>query len=105
MPPLEALVEAYADALRSKERGADVAALCRAGLPHFDLFSSVGYFRIASICRGVYSRAKMGTASSAIAPSTGALETSTAKLPPDTTSAQRSRTSDSVSAFKAAAAW
>ena len=73
VPPLEDLVEAYADALRSKERGADVAALCKAGLPHFDLFSSVGYFRIASICRGVYSRAKMGTASSANAAAVGAL--------------------------------
>ena len=73
VPPLEDLVGAYAEKLRAEARGNEIAALCRAGLPHFDLFSSVGYFRIASICRGVYSRAKMGTASSANAAAVGAL--------------------------------
>jgi len=73
VPPLEVLVNAYADALKEQDRGADVAKLCRAGLPYFDLFSSVGYFRIASICRGVYARAKAGTASSANAAAVGAL--------------------------------
>ena len=73
VPPLEDLVGAYAEKLRGEARGNEIAALCKAGLPHFGLFSSVGYFRIASICRGVYSRAKMGTASSANAAAVGAL--------------------------------
>ena len=54
VPPLEDLVDAYAEKPRSKERGSDVAALCRAGLPRFDYSRAWATSASASICRGVF---------------------------------------------------
>ena len=73
VPPLGDMVAAYASALSDDARGAELRKLVDAGLPHFDLFSAVCYFRIASIVRGVYARAKGGTASSSNAEAVGAL--------------------------------
>ena len=64
-----AAVAAGADADRTKR----LQSLFAAAAPHFDLFTSVCYFRIASICRGVYARSKGGNASSANADAVGAL--------------------------------
>jgi len=73
VPPLEAVVSAYARAIPQGARGDELSKLLAAGLPHFDLFSAVCYFRAASIVRGVYAREKAGTASASNAEAVGAL--------------------------------
>lgn len=48
--------------------------------PHWLLFCSVAYFRVAAICQGVYARSKAGQASAANAGAVGALATTTADI-------------------------
>jgi len=48
--------------------------------PHWLLFCSVAYFRIAAICQGVYARSKKGQASAANAGAIGALATTCADI-------------------------
>ena len=74
VPDLAHLVGTYATvAQRQGPRAKILETLTRQALPHFDLFTAVSYFRIAAIVRGVYSRAKAGTASAANADAVGAL--------------------------------
>ena len=48
--------------------------------PHWLLFCSVAYFRVAAICQGVYARSKAGQASAANAGAVGALATACADI-------------------------
>ena len=72
IPSLDAIVGAYIDQVDRLERPGLRDVVDR-GLPHLSLFAAVGYFRLASIVRGVYARAKAGNASSANAAAVGSL--------------------------------
>ena len=73
LPTLEQHRAAYASA-------ADGNATIARAEPHWLLFCSVAYFRVAAICQGVYARSKAGQASAANAGAVGALATTTADI-------------------------
>lgn len=74
LPTLEHHRATYAAAL-----GSDDEVIHRAE-PHWLLFCSVAYFRVAAICQGVYARSKAGQASAANAGAVGALATACADV-------------------------
>ena len=73
VPKLADLLDTYARAIADEARADVLSKLATKALPHLDLFTAVSYFRIAAIVRGVYARAKAGTASAANADAVGAL--------------------------------
>jgi len=72
IPTNEALVGTYLQEVDRLARPGLRAVVDRA-LPHLPLFLAVGYFRLASIIRGVYARSKAGNASAANAAAVGSL--------------------------------
>mmetsp|Transcript_10348 Transcript_10348/g.34176 ORF Transcript_10348/g.34176 Transcript_10348/m.34176 type:complete len:840 (+) Transcript_10348:43-2562(+) len=72
IPTSDSVVGAYVDAIDRLNRPGLRDVVDRA-LPHLSLFAAVGYFRLASIVRGVYARAKAGNASAANAAAVGSL--------------------------------
>jgi len=73
LPTLESHRTTYAAASDANE------AMGRAE-PHWLLFVSVAYFRIAAICQGVYARSKAGQASASNAGAVGALASTCANI-------------------------
>lgn len=69
IPTRSNLEKAYVNAL-SRPAVADVV---HRAIPHLDLFGAIAYFRLASIVRGVYARAKLGNAAASNAAFVGSL--------------------------------
>ena len=77
LPPGRLSHDLADDALEAAQASHDTIARAE---PHWLLFCSVAYFRVAAICQGVYARSKAGQASAANAGAIGALATSTADI-------------------------
>lgn len=69
IPTQDAVKDAYVNALTREDVAKDVSR----AVPHLDLFAAVAYFRLASIVRGVYARAKAGNAAASNAAMVGSL--------------------------------
>lgn len=72
LPPRLQVERAYVDSVSRPE----VKEVVLRALPHVDLFGAVAYFRLASIVRGVYARARQGNAAASNAQLVGSLSVS-----------------------------
>jgi len=81
LPSLETLIHEYTKSLNTDNE--TLRDVVDRALPHFELFAAVGYWRLASIVRGVYARAKAGNASAANAALVGSLASSLVNISRD----------------------